>query len=76
MVQSGPTYTIIGTIENAIYFWGTKLEDKRDSGLLASGNWSQSKLKGSSRYTSILNVSNLNLNNSEQLFLEPKEILA
>ena len=76
MIQSGPTFTVVGTIENAIYFWGTKMKDKKDSNLITSGTWSQSKLKGSSRYTSILNVSNLNLDQQEEIILEPKEILA
>lgn len=79
MVQSGQTYTAVGTIENAIYFWGTRYGENRE-GLITSGTWSQSqsqnKLKDSFRYTSILNVSNLNLKNHEELVLEPKEILA
>ena len=24
MVKCGPSYTVAGTIENAIYFWGTR----------------------------------------------------
>ncbi|CAG2062106.1 unnamed protein product, partial [Timema podura] len=51
MVQCGPTYTVAGTIENAVYFWGTRynnmssqdLSKNSTIGFETSGAWSQSR---------------------------------
>ncbi|XP_069689683.1 serine/threonine-protein kinase Nek8-like isoform X2 [Periplaneta americana] len=51
MVKCGPTYTVVGSIENAIYFWGTRYgsfnyQDSMGNPMInpeISGGWSHSK---------------------------------
>ncbi|XP_021939343.1 serine/threonine-protein kinase Nek8-like isoform X2 [Zootermopsis nevadensis] len=51
MVQCGPTYTVVGSIENTVYFWGTRYSSFNYQDLMGnpkmnlemSGGWSHSK---------------------------------
>ncbi|XP_063218501.1 serine/threonine-protein kinase Nek8-like [Bacillus rossius redtenbacheri] len=92
MVQCGPTYTVAGTIENAVYFWGTRYntinyQDLLKSSLVgyeASGAWSSYNASGKApqgphaapQYSNVFAASGPHDSLQSEVVLEPEEVLA
>lgn len=74
MIKSGPTFTIIATLENEIYFWGTKykvpsVQENACSAALTPSSAFRTTIK-EMLTTSIVD------DHPSELIAEPKEILS
>ncbi|KAL0271844.1 UNVERIFIED_CONTAM: hypothetical protein PYX00_008810 [Menopon gallinae] len=74
MIKSGPTFTITATLENEIYFWGTRYKEFSTQAILSSGTWISHECQTSSALATMLRTSVLDDKPSE-LIAKPKEIL-
>ncbi|GLG93938.1 Uncharacterized protein GBIM_01257, partial [Gryllus bimaculatus] len=84
MVRCGTAATVAGTLENDVYFWGTRFgglmseQDILNSSMasrVSGGGQSLSSSLNGSQYTSLLSAS-LQMAQTSERVLEPQEILA
>ncbi|XP_049779795.1 serine/threonine-protein kinase Nek8 [Schistocerca cancellata] len=77
-VKCGPTYTVVGTSENAVYFWGTRFfaPAGMDGNKAADASAAWHTSQRGSHYFTALNVSTVTNSQQSELILEPQEILA